>query len=383
MDTSPTDAQNRLRELGIPFSENALFDHIKSGDSEIVDLLISAGIRATARNRDGVSAIAVACATGNTATVQALLDRGAALGDVVRSIQVRSKEKDFWDKLSSVAPVATIASGLVVAAIGGWFTQSYNKAQLLNLQQQQSQDKQLREVDVVEKMIPHLEGDERSKEASLAAISILTDTELSTKLAEVYKGDGSVDFLQDLIVSGTSSQKEKDAALQAIVHVLDSNRPAIVKVSSGDQWTTGFVAESSNGHSTVITAAYRNQTGAYMVETWDAQSFPARLDRTRNNIAYLSVDGPDLKSLKPSSTVPTKGTRIIGVGFIAGRGLNLQIGTVLSIQNQEMEATYEGSNNVLKGFGGAPILDSNGDVMGIAYSFRSGVHIIERYTVLN
>src|SRR5579871_2482326 len=120
---SPVEARERLQDLGVPFSEDSFFDHLDTGDTEIVTLLLSAGIRATARNKEDVSAVVVASKAGRTEVVRMLLERGALLEDVVKAIHSRSKERDVWEKLSSVAPVATIASGLIVAAVGGWFTQ--------------------------------------------------------------------------------------------------------------------------------------------------------------------------------------------------------------------------------------------------------------------
>jgi hypothetical protein len=380
---SPVEARERLQDLGVPFSEDSFFDHLDTGDTEIVTLLLSAGIRATARNKEDVSAVVVASKAGRTEVVRMLLERGALLEDVVKAIHSRSKERDVWEKLSSVAPVATIASGLIVAAVGGWFTQSYNKAQAANFAQQQRQDEHLKEIEIVEKMIPHLSESERSKEAALVAISVLTDKTLSTKLAEVYKGDGSVNFLQQLIVSSNSTPAEKSAALEAIVHVLDDNRPAIVKVSSEKGSATGFVADSSSGHVTIVTASYEGFTGPFTVETWDGHSYEARLKNSEKELAYLSVEAPDMKTLKPSKMSPFEGMRIIGVGFIAGRDLNLQVGTIRHVEGNILKATYDGSKRVLAGFGGSPILDSNGDVMGIAYAYQDGNHIIARYTSVN
>jgi hypothetical protein len=380
---SPADAQARLRGLGIPFSEGSFFDYIAAGDAEVVNLMLSAGIRLGAKNNRGVSAVTVAAEAGHTSIVKTLLDRGASLEDLVNANKDRARRKDVWDKLSSVAPVATILSGLIVAGVGGWFTKSYNDAQVRNGTQQASQEYQLKEIEIVEKMIPHFAESERNKQAALVAIGVLTDKSLSTKLAEVYKGNGSVDYLQELVASSTSTSDEKNAALEAIVHVLDAYRPAIVKVSSANYSTTGFIAESSAGHNIVVTAAYKEQKGPFTVETYDGQTYQAQLKPSNNEVAYLSMDGPQLLALKASTLAPTPGTRVIGVGFLAdNRNLSLQLGTLLSYTDETVTARYDRSDRVLTGFGGSPILDSTGAVVGIAYAFRDGVHIIARYKPL-
>jgi hypothetical protein len=347
MSNESAQSKEQLANLGIAFSEQSFLDQVGSG----VSLLLRAGVRATARNSQGTSAIVLASRSGRADMVKLLLDHGARLEDLVEATNSKLKEKDIWERLASVAPVATIISGLIVAAVGGWFTRSYNEAQVKNLAEQQKQDEHLKEIEIVEKMIPHLAESEQSKKAALVAISVLTDKTLSTKLAEVYQGNGSVDFLQELIASSSSTEAEKKAAIKAIQQVLDAYRPGIVKVTPGtNQWETGFVAEVSNGKATIVTTASDNP-GPFKIDAWDGRTYSAQVKGRANELTYLTVDTSDLKVLKPSVISPVEGMRIIGVGFVAGHPLDVQLGTITLVQDRTITASYEGqSESMLPGF---------------------------------
>jgi len=363
-----TDPREHLNSLGIPFTEVAFLDYVKRGDSEIVDLMLAAGIRPVASDADGQTAITIATAAGHVGIVRKLLEHGAPLEDIVKTANLKPKRKDIWEKLSSVSSVATVISGLIIAGVGAWFTHSYNRA-----------DEHLKEIEIVEKMIPHLAAKD-SREAALVAISVLTDKTLSTRLAELYKGDGSIRFLQELVASSNSTTAEKAEALTAIGRVLEAYRPAIVKVSSGDQWASGFVAASSDKGSIIVTASYVQPP--FTVETSDGQVHPAKsVGGEGGDLRYLSIDVPHLTVLSPTNRPPNVGMRVIGVGFIAGAELKVQLGTIRSVSNTSLAASYDGAGQVLRGFGGSPILDADGNVLGIAYSFDSAKnHIVARYT---
>src|SRR5580704_2922506 len=90
------------------------------------------------------------------------------------------------------------------------------------------------------------------------------------------------------------------------------------------------VHESAAGHNIVVTAAYKEQKGPFTVETSDGHTYQAQLKQSKNEVAYLSMDGPELLALKASTLAPTPGTRVIGVGFLAeSSDLSLQLGTIL------------------------------------------------------
>src|SRR5262249_12387704 len=160
------EARVSLEKRGIPFQEGSIFTYAANGDVETVRELLEAGVSVNAADADGRSALAVAAANGRTAVVQLLVERGAKVFDLLPVAP--KKEKDRWDKLGALAPLTTLFSSLVIGAIGGWFTSTYNKAQLdqkatseAREQRLKEEANKLQELQAVEKFIPHLAGDEK------------------------------------------------------------------------------------------------------------------------------------------------------------------------------------------------------------------------------
>lgn len=114
--------------------------------------------------------------------------------------------KDNWDKLAAVAP---IISGALIFLMGGFFTYMYNEQQL-----------RLQEIQTIEKFIPHLMGNDRSKRAAILAISSLTNAELAGKFAQIFASQGTVSALQS--IAETGSDKDKSAATSALAQALEN-----------------------------------------------------------------------------------------------------------------------------------------------------------------
>jgi hypothetical protein len=114
--------------------------------------------------------------------------------------------KDVWDKLGAVAP---IISGVLMFAVGGWFTFTYNQQQL-----------KLQELQTIEKFIPHLMGSDQSKRAAILAINQLTNPELASRFAEIFASPGTVSALKSISESG--NQKERTLAAGAIEKALEN-----------------------------------------------------------------------------------------------------------------------------------------------------------------
>lgn len=113
------------------------------------------------------------------------------------------RKKDFWDKLSAVGP---LIAGLIISGIGSWFTYTYNQRQI-----------RLQEVQTVEKFIPHLLGDQESKELAILAISSLGNTRLATELAVRYPSSGTAAALESLSATGdTTAQQLADEAISML-----------------------------------------------------------------------------------------------------------------------------------------------------------------------
>jgi beta-lactamase regulating signal transducer with metallopeptidase domain len=179
--------------------------------------------------------------------------------------------------------------------------------------------------------------------------------------------------------SSDATLEEKRPASHTFVHLADAYRPGIVRVLWEGSETTGFVAKSVNGRATIVTATY-GSPGPFRVETWNHQLYPARIQKA-GEIAFLEIDAPNLKALKPSKLSPDAGMAITGIGFGASNDLRVHVGKIRSVTGNILKAGYDGVHAVLPGFGGSPILDPSGNVVGIAYAFDrgNGNHIIQRY----
>lgn len=114
--------------------------------------------------------------------------------------------KDIWDRLAAIAPVL---SGTIIAIGGTFFTLSYNEQQL-----------KLQEVQTIEKFIPHLLGDEKSKRAAILAISSLADTKLAAKMASIFASPGTVSALESIAENDTGTDRK--ALKSALAKALDT-----------------------------------------------------------------------------------------------------------------------------------------------------------------
>ena len=97
--------------------------------------------------------------------------------------------KDFWDKLSAL-------SGLLVATIGAIATYVYNRRQRASQATEAAHQLRVTEVQTVANFLPHLQSDDaREKEAALVAMSALGNTQLVTRLADIYRDPASLGAL--------------------------------------------------------------------------------------------------------------------------------------------------------------------------------------------
>ena len=135
-------------------------------------------------------------------------------GEILKRIAEAEKRgrKDVWDRLGAIAP---ILSGTIIALGGAWFTVQYNNQQL-----------RLQEVQTIEKFIPHLLGDEKSKRAAVLAISSLTDAKLAARVASIFASPGTVSALESIAENDTSTDRKalKGALARALDNMAESYR---------------------------------------------------------------------------------------------------------------------------------------------------------------
>lgn len=122
------------------------------------------------------------------------------------------KRKDFWDRVGAIAP---ILSGTIIAIGGTFFTMSYNEQQL-----------KLQEVQTIERFIPHLLGDEKSKRAAILAISTLADAKLAAKMASIFASPGTVSALESIAENDNTVDRKvmKNALARALDNMAESYR---------------------------------------------------------------------------------------------------------------------------------------------------------------
>jgi len=134
-----------------------------------------------------------------------VLERQNALIEEVRSLR-KSSRKDFWDILGAVAPI--IAAG-VIALGGTYFTWTYNQQQL-----------KLQQIQTIEKFIPHLLGDEKSKRAAILAISSLGDDKLASRMASIFASPGTASALESM--AKNSNGPDNAVVTNALYKTLDA-----------------------------------------------------------------------------------------------------------------------------------------------------------------
>ncbi len=143
----------------------------------------------------------------NEATEKEISTQSADLAaDAENAAGEKKPQKDAWDKLGAVAP---IISGVLIFIMGGYFTYSFNQQQL-----------RLQEIQTIEKFIPHLMGNDKSKRAAILAISSLTNAELASKFAQIFASQGTVSALQS--IAETGSEKDKSVAASALAEALEN-----------------------------------------------------------------------------------------------------------------------------------------------------------------
>lgn len=134
--------------------------------------------------------------------------------ELVETLKNKKEEKkDFWDKFSAAS---TFISGVIVALVGLYFTNSYNSQQAARDEILKAQQLRLAQVELVQKFIPQLNGSDREKKLAIIAISSLGNSELATKLAVLDQSEGAKAALESLAASG--SEEEKNLAQRALAN---------------------------------------------------------------------------------------------------------------------------------------------------------------------
>jgi hypothetical protein len=292
-----------------------------------------------------------------------------------------SKEKDRWDKFSIVS---TFVSGVLLVAVGGVFTYYY---QMEKDQQQSARDRQqaqlmshqgrLQEIQTVGLLMPYITSDnEDIKKVALIVVKELASTELMAAVAKSKPTLASTQALGEVIASPGSSKREQALAAAALDDIFKVRRPAVVKITAiidGRPLDKSGFFVSRQGH--ILTAAFTltnapGQTKVRATEvkvtTIDQKVYSAQIlgMNTEGDVALLKVDAAeDTPYLELAEGVPQVGEPILVIGSTGEEFLTRIAGQVDKVLDNEV--SYVRDRPSVPGFGGGPVLDRDGKVVGI------------------
>jgi ankyrin repeat protein len=72
-------ARKKLAELNVTYEQETFVDRAKAGDSVVVEQFLAAGMNPNGTNKEGKTALIVACQMGRVSMVQLLLEKGAGV----------------------------------------------------------------------------------------------------------------------------------------------------------------------------------------------------------------------------------------------------------------------------------------------------------------
>lgn len=141
--------------------------------------------------------------------------------------RLEQPQKDVWDKIESVSG---LVSGGVIALVGIFFTYFYQERQRQSAVQQKQQEIAILQVQTVQSFMPQLQSkDERAIEAALLAIAALGNTDLATKLAELFRSKGAVMALSKI---GRSKPGDSQKVLLPLASLLRDESSDVRKAAA-------------------------------------------------------------------------------------------------------------------------------------------------------
>lgn len=318
-------------------------------------------------------------ATVSSVAVEKLADKVDSLNEDMRALNnaLETKKKDVWDKITAVSG---LVSGVLIALIGGIATFVYRERQRAAEDARSQRDNAVAQVQTVQSFLPHLQSaDSREREAALLAIGALGNPELATRLADLYRDEAGIGALSKMAASADTVTAH--AAKKTLDNVFDRLRPTVVEIRSKDEKeqtvASGFLV-SPHGH--ILTADYvvrHADSGSINICFTDGEVRPAEILKIDSNrgLAVLKVVGNDFPHLTIAENVHKLilMTEVIALGFeprigwltASGRILGKTIAAPgLSVPSGSIQAQLQ----VPPGFGGAPVVDTDGRLVGVVHS---------------
>jgi hypothetical protein len=284
------------------------------------------------------------------------------------------KEKDSWDKFSALS---TFLSTVIIALIGSVFTFVYNLNESNRNRILKEQEMRVSRIQTLEKFIPHLNGSEQEKRLAILAISSLGDAELATKLAALYPSEGTVAALKDIATSGQKA--ERDLANKALQGIFDQQRKAVV------QFAVDSPEHQAYASGAIVSAAGHVITADYVVSAFGKEGHKTKIPVTtadklvheatvlgldkRRGLAVLKIADSSTPALQLSNSQVKPGDSVLAIGTRGKLSLEPAIGIVQDMDERFVNVAF---SNKIAGFGGGPVLNREGMLIAIVYSFKSG-----------
>lgn len=169
-----------------------------------------------------------------------------SLGDLTEKLadleaQLAKKRRDKWEKAEIAGK---IFAGVLLGAVGTYFTITYNNRQ-----------GDLKELEVVAKFIDYLAGsDEGKKKVAITAISELASPRMASRIAELNASPGTAAGVATIARDPQISNADRQRALEALRRI-QSILPAEVDQYVGKQEVSRKISLIGLGHSFMPSAA--------------------------------------------------------------------------------------------------------------------------------
>jgi S1-C subfamily serine protease len=280
--------------------------------------------------------------------------------------KVDKPPKDIWDKLTTISG---FASAIIVALIGFYATNLYDRRQKQLEEQRKDQEIRVSEIQTVEKLIPHLSStDEQVKAAALIAIDALGNKELAIKLAKAFGGTGGTSALTT--IASTAGQQGAAIAGRALFSILKYLEPRVVAVHAGDRRASGFIVAEDGAVVTTAHLVKGAPADQLSVKLSSGSSLPAKLVKVDNvkDLALLTINTREpLSPLNLSPSMPDIGMPISALLFGSDEILRAEIGTAVGLQLKPTPKVAVRLHTEA-GDSGAPVLDKEGRLLGLVQS---------------
>lgn len=327
-------------------------------------------------------------------TTEPTAKEGQPLDQIQRDLTDLKKKlekppKDTWDKLTAMSG---LISGVIVALIGFYATNVYNRRQKATEDRRKDQELLISQIQTVEKFIPHLSStNESTKSAALVAIAALGNEELAVKLAKAFGGSGATSALVTIASGGElASAETATIALGDIFKYLQSR--VVTTHEREKRRASGFVVSDKG---LVVTTAHAvegiasDQIGVGLPNDVMVRAVLKFVDKARDLALLAAETREPLTPLDLSPTTPKIGEHVVALMVGLAGELRAQVGEVVSMDTKsfiegQTVSTVGVRLPVEPGASGAPVVDREGRLLGIvqASDMRGTTYLISASDVL-